>query len=31
MEIRVNFAFISKRDAFTLIKNAVILDKKGTL
>ena len=28
---RVNFAFISKKDAFCLIKNAVIIDKKGTL
>ena len=28
---RVNFEFISKKDAFNLIKNAVILDKKGTL
>ena len=28
---RVNFAFISKKDAFSLIKNAVIIDKKGTL
>ena len=28
---RVNFAFISKKDAFNLIKNAVIIDKKGTL
>ena len=28
---RVNFAFISKKDAFYLIKNAVIIDKKGTL
>ena len=28
---RVNFAFISKKDAFNLIKNAVITDKKGTL
>ena len=27
----VNFAFISKKDAFNLIKNAVIIDKKGTL
>ena len=28
---RVNFAFMSKKDAFNLIKNAVITDKKGTL
>ena len=28
---RVNFAFISIKDAFSLIKNAVITDKKGTL
>ena len=28
---RVNFAFISKKDAFNLIKNAVIMGKKGTL
>ena len=28
---RVNFASISKKDAFNLIKNAVIIDKKGTL
>ena len=28
---RVNFAFMSKKDAFNLIKNAVIIDKKGTL
>ena len=28
---RVNFAFMSKKDAFDLIKNAVIIDKKGTL
>ena len=27
----VNFAFTSKKDAFILIKNAVIIDKKGTL
>ena len=27
----VNFVFISKKDAFNLIKNAVIIDKKGTL
>ena len=28
---RVNFEFMSKKDAFNLIKNAVIIDKKGTL
>ena len=28
---RVNFAFNSKKDAFNLIKIAVIIDKKGTL
>ena len=28
---RVNFAFMSKKDAFNLIKNAVIIDKHGTL
>ena len=28
---RVNFAFMSKKDAFNLIKNAAIIDKKGTL
>ena len=28
---RVNFAFISKKDAYNLIKNATIIDKKGTL
>ena len=28
---RVNFAFISKKDAYNLIKNAIIIDKKGTL
>ena len=28
---RVNFAFISKKDAFNLIKNVIIMDKKGTL
>ena len=27
---RVNFAFISKKDAYNLIKNAIIIDKKGT-
>ena len=28
---RINFAFMSKKDAFNLIKNAVIIDKTGTL
>ena len=28
---RVNIAFISKKDALNLIKNVVIIDKKGTL
>ena len=28
---RVNFAFMSKEDAFNLIKNTIIVDKKGTL
>ena len=28
---RVNFAFISKKDAYNLIKNATIIDEKGTL
>ena len=28
---RVNFAFISKKDASNLIKNAVIMREKGTL
>ena len=28
---RVNFAFMSKKDAFNLIKNVIIIDKKGTL
>ena len=28
---RVNFASISKKDAFNLIKNAVIMGEKGTL
>ena len=28
---RVNFAFISKKDAYNLIKNATLIDKKGTL
>ena len=28
---RVNFTFISKKEAYNLIKNATIIDKKGTL
>ena len=28
---RINFAFISKNDAFNLIKNSVIIDKRGTV
>ena len=28
---RVNFVFISKKDVYNLIKNAKIIDKKGTL
>ena len=28
---RINFGLMSKKDAFNLIKNAVIIDKKGTL
>ena len=28
---RVNFVFITKKDAFNLIKNVVTIDKKGTL
>ena len=28
---RVNFTFIRKKDAYNLIKNAMITDKKGTL
>ena len=27
----INFTFMSKNDAFNSIKNAVIIDKKGTL
>ena len=27
----VNFAFISKNDAYNLIKNAVVMGEKGTL
>ena len=30
-DYRANFAFMRKKDAFNLIKNAVIIDKKGTL
>ena len=28
---RVNFAFMSKKDACNLIKNAIIIGEKGTL
>ena len=28
---RVNFAFMSKNYAFNLIKNSIIIDRKGTL
>ena len=28
---RVNVVFMSKKDVFNLIKNTVIIDKKGTL
>ena len=28
---RVNFGFVSKKDAYNLIKNATIIDKTGTL
>ena len=28
---RINFVFMSKNDALNLIKNAIIIDKKGTL
>ena len=28
---RVIFAFISKKDAYNLIKNAIIIGEKGTL
>ena len=28
---RVHFVSMSKNDAFNLIKNAIIIDKKGTL
>ena len=28
---RVNFAFMRKKDPFNLIKNALIINKKGTL
>ena len=27
----VNFAFIGKKDVYNLIKNVIIIDKKGTL
>ena len=30
-DYRVNFAFISKKDAYNLIKNAVTMGEKGTL
>ena len=30
-DYRVNFAFMSKKDAYNLIKNAVTMGKKGTL
>ena len=28
---RVNFEFIKKKDVYNLIKNAAIIDKKGTI
>ena len=28
---RVNFVFMSKKDAYGLVKNAVIMGEKGTL
>ena len=28
---RVNFVFVNKKDVYNLIKNATIIDKKGTL
>ena len=28
---RINFVFMSKNDAFNLIKNSIIIDKKGVL
>ena len=28
---RINFKSVSKNDAFNLIKNSVIIDKRGTL
>ena len=28
---RVNFAFMSKKDAYGLVKNVVIMGEKGTL
>ena len=30
-QYRVNFAFISKKNVYNLIKKATIIDKKGTL
>ena len=30
-DYRVNFAYMSKNDAFNLIKNSVITGEKGTL
>ena len=30
-QYRVNFAFMSKKDAYNLIKNATIMGEKGTL
>ena len=27
----VNFAFMSKKDAYSLVKNSLIMGKKGTL
>ena len=28
---RVNFAFMSRNDAFNLMKNSIVIGKKGTL
>ena len=28
---RVNFAFMSRNNAFNLMKNSIIIDKQGTL
>ena len=28
---RISFVFMGKNDAFNLIKNSIIIDKKGTL